>query len=372
MAQSRSSRIAYIDGWRVIAVICVIAAHLSQNMQIGLFFQHNWIGIISQYGEVGVFIFFFISGYVVSITCIREAAESRAFSISAFYVRRVFRIIPPLMIYLIVCLLLGMAHLIDFSIWSFLSSASYLCNTSFVECGWYGGHTWSLAFEEQFYLVFPILFSYFELGRKPNFLRLSAILLFSTMPFFFSIFWIGKTGFVVVYALFSIGYLSAKYDNAISRLTTQFRFRGIVFLTAAIIVFMPLKYILPFLIGDLQSDFDKFYKFCYIFAVPLMVLMSGSNGFALKNILSMRYISYFGRATYSIYLWQQLVTGRVFQSESAYIMLILLTVMVLLCVSMYELVEFRFIKMGRKISTQIRFASQPMKLPNSRLEPDSR
>lgn len=165
-----ATRLAYIDGWRVLAIMLVFLDHLGANREIGAFYEASPIGFISQYGETGVFIFFFISGYVVSRACLAEVESSGAFSAPAFYARRFFRIVPPLMLYLAFCLALGAPGFIDFSPENFLSAALYLCNTTApgVSCNWYVGHTWSLAFEEQFYWLFPVAFAYLELGRRPG------------------------------------------------------------------------------------------------------------------------------------------------------------------------------------------------------------
>jgi len=85
-------RLAYLDGWRTLAVAIVIASHV-----IG--FRHDplWLKEIGRWlpmGEVGVLIFFFISGYVISRSALGEIGRTGRFSIAAFYTRRFFRIIP--------------------------------------------------------------------------------------------------------------------------------------------------------------------------------------------------------------------------------------------------------------------------------------
>lgn len=351
MEQAQSGRLAYIDGWRVIAVACVIIAHLGLNIQIGAFYKNNWIGFISDYGEVGVFIFFFISGHVVSKTCLKETYNSNDFSTPAFYIRRVFRIAPPLILYLTTCLFLGIYRYIDFSTANFLSSASYLCNSSFVNCGWYGGHTWSLAFEEQFYLLFPLIFSFVELRMYPNIILTIFALVIAFMPFVFSVYWIGKTGFIIIHVLFLLGYMSAKHaDKVVWRLARYSRY---LLILAIIIVFFPTEYICPSAIDDAHLLIGKYYKFSYIFAVPMMVICSGINDNTLKAILSNAYISRLGRATYSIYLWQQLLTGPALQNTGEFFAIGSLVLMIIACVIMYELVETKFIKIGRSLSKRM-------------------
>jgi peptidoglycan/LPS O-acetylase OafA/YrhL len=353
--QVPSGRLAYIDGWRVVAVALVILAHLSLNTNIGEFYKTSWIGFISGYGEVGVFVFFFISGYVVGKTCLKEVDELGSFSPLAFYIRRLFRIVPPLLIYLIGAYFLLGQEL--FPIDMLFSSAVYLCNTSLVSCGWYGGHTWSLAFEEQFYLLFPILFSYFEFHKRPHLPMAFLVLLIVFVPFFFAVNWIGKTGFLIIHALFALGYLSAKHaDKAISRLGI---FGGVVLMLSVLIVFFPTDILMPSADHDTHLFVGKYYKFAYVVAIPAMVLLSGRVATILRYILSNKYIAYLGRSTYSIYLWQQLFTGPTFHDANTYVQFGAIIGMIVVCLIMYEMLELKIVRLGGRISGQIKRGGLP-------------
>jgi peptidoglycan/LPS O-acetylase OafA/YrhL len=226
-----------------------------------------------------VFIFFFISGFVVSKTCLDEMQMSGEFSIKGFYIRRAFRIIPPLLLYLITCSVLSGIGLIKFLPENFLSASVYLCNTtlSFVHCDWYTGHTWSLAFEEQFYLCFPILFS-FVVTRKTMSWLTPVVLAIATLPFFFNIHWIGKTGFIVIYSLFFAGYFAARnivYWQRFAKSPYLYSFA----LISTVIVFFPIPHFDSLFLG-------KFYKFLYIPTIPIMVLTTGFEGGFLNKIFS--------------------------------------------------------------------------------------
>ncbi len=157
-----------IDGLRAVAVLAVVAYHYWGQYFTG--------------GYVGVDIFFVISGYLLSAIIISEVKAGR-FSLSRFYERRIRRIFPALFGLLILatplaCIVLLPGDLITYSrsmlAATFSASNFYFWTTS----NYFNGsgntnpllHTWSLAVEEQFYIVFP-LFILFVHRFFPRYLR---------------------------------------------------------------------------------------------------------------------------------------------------------------------------------------------------------
>jgi peptidoglycan/LPS O-acetylase OafA/YrhL len=349
-----TGRIAYLDGWRVVALALVFLDHLGMNRQIGAFYAGTPFGFVADYGETGVFIFFFISGYVVSRTCLDEVEATGAFSATAFYARLLLRIVPPLMLYLVFCLTLGLGGVIDFSYVNFFSSALYLCNSTApgVSCNWYVGHTWSLAFEEQFYCLFPVVFACLELGRRPKPAIAAVVTLFASVPLVFTIWWIGKTGFLIAYALFIAGYAAAKHAG---RFIGFFRgHEGAALLLSALIVFLPRGVVAsPGADDETRAQLIALYRLLYIGAIPTLVLLSGAATGFLHKFLANRPMAFLGRASYSIYLWQQLCNGPVFNGLDAASQFGLLLVMTGFCLLLFQKLELRLIGYGRALSNGI-------------------
>ena len=143
-----------IEGLRAVAVLPVLAYHVSPSMAPG--------------GFVGVDVFFVISGYLISQLLCADIEQNK-FSIIGFYERRIRRIFPALMAMLAVTFILGWryclpAELTDLSR-STMAAALSVSNIYFwMTSGYFSGdelskpllHTWSLAVEEQFYLVWPL------------------------------------------------------------------------------------------------------------------------------------------------------------------------------------------------------------------------
>jgi peptidoglycan/LPS O-acetylase OafA/YrhL len=152
-----SSRIPALDGLRAIAVFLVIFYH----------FTYVWIP-----ASLGVLAFFVLSGFLITWLLLKENEKSGTVSISGFYKRRALRIFPAFYCYWggWLFLLLVTGHKVCWP--DVMSAFFYVSNYYqglFHPAGSYVTHTWSLAIEEQFYLLWPVSF-YF--GRH-NLKRLS-------------------------------------------------------------------------------------------------------------------------------------------------------------------------------------------------------
>lgn len=137
-------RIAPLDGMRALAVAAVVATHA---------LPHRFAG-----GVLGVDVFFVISGYVITRILLRERAESGRVDLRGFYARRFLRLGPALVAYVAVAsvagALLGYPHPLADAVaaLTFTSNAYYNVVGEHLNTV---GHTWSLAVEEQFYLLWP-------------------------------------------------------------------------------------------------------------------------------------------------------------------------------------------------------------------------
>jgi peptidoglycan/LPS O-acetylase OafA/YrhL len=145
-----------LDGVRGIAILLVLLCHLTQYgglRPVGPFLDRVWWAWTMPLG-FGVDLFFVLSGFL--ITGILLDTRDGPDYFRNFYARRILRIFPLYYASLVVAFLLIPAVRGD-AIWYW----TYLTNYRFADVGWprvpYLGHFWSLAVEEQFYLVWPAL-----------------------------------------------------------------------------------------------------------------------------------------------------------------------------------------------------------------------
>lgn len=158
-----------IDGLRSIAVLPVVFEHAGISGFPG--------------GFVGVDIFFVISGYLITRILLKDIAAQR-FSIVTFYERRARRILPALFALLAICLIGGWFVLLPDAYVRLAQSAiatlTFLSNVWFWrQTGNYFApaadmepllHTWSLAVEEQFYIIFPLFLWLIARDRRRRYL----------------------------------------------------------------------------------------------------------------------------------------------------------------------------------------------------------
>jgi peptidoglycan/LPS O-acetylase OafA/YrhL len=107
MTSKREGRLSELDGWRAVSVMPVILHHLASFQHRGILARHHHLVPMFRYfGPLGVRVFFVISGFVICRLLILEEDRYGTFSLKAFYIRRVFRIFPPLFLYLVGLILL--------------------------------------------------------------------------------------------------------------------------------------------------------------------------------------------------------------------------------------------------------------------------
>jgi len=148
-----------LDGVRALAIVLVVL------------FNAHAPPVFS--GYVGVWIFFVLSGFLITGLLLEPLASHGRAELGAFYLRRFTRLFPPLaamlLAYAVFHLAVGGRAAIEPIAYDVLFAASYAANWTYTFLGSPQalGHTWSLAVEEQFYFLWPLLLALaWRMGRR--------------------------------------------------------------------------------------------------------------------------------------------------------------------------------------------------------------
>jgi len=295
---------AEIDGLRALAVLPVILFHAGFEWFSG--------------GFVGVDVFFVISGYLITTIIISEMAEGK-FSIVNFYERRARRILPALFFVMAACLPFAWLWLTpndlkDFG-QSLVAVSTFSSNILFwLESGYFDTaaelkpllHTWSLAVEEQYYILFPIfLMLTWRLGIKWILILLSIVFFISlglavwgtqyaAHPKIISgaFFLLPTRGWELLVGVFAAFYLKYNTHLKSHSLNQVLSLLGFVMIVYSIVAF------------DKTTPFPSLYALIPTIGTGLLILCAVPKTF-IHKLLSVKFIVGIGLISYSAYLWHQ-------------------------------------------------------------------
>lgn len=286
---------AEVDGLRAVAVIPVILFHAGFELFSG--------------GFVGVDIFFVISGYLIT-TILIDDLENKRFSIVHFYERRARRILPALFFVMLCCIPFGWLWMLprEFKDFSESLSAVSLFISNFLfwsESDYFATaaekkpllHTWSLAVEEQYYVLFPIfLFLMWRFGKN-------------------RVFWMILVTTACSLALSEWGWrnqATANFYLAPTRAWELFAGSIASFIvqkhgvkpnnTLALLGFSAIAF--SIFVYDENTPFPSVYALVPVLGVVLLVLYAEKETFVAR-LLSTKFFVGIGLISYSAYLWHQ-------------------------------------------------------------------
>lgn len=265
-------------------------------------------------GAHGVMIFFVLSGFLITWLLLKENERAGTISLAGFYRRRVLRIFPAFYIYwlLLVALLLVTGKAIPWAhAWSafFYMSNYYLALHGDPSNGF--SHTWSLAIEEQFYLLWPLLF----LIWRKNLKRLAIFI--ATLV---AAVWVYRAGLTYVLRV-DQSYIYAAFDTRLDHLmmgcllAVLLRIEALTFLWRATTahLLLPLVTIALLLVSIYVGNAYVYrYRDVFGFALdPLLIAILLTQLIALSDTslwswTEWRVMKFLGRVSYSLYLYQQI------------------------------------------------------------------
>jgi len=154
------ARIQSLDGLRAVSIVLVLFGHLSGTAGFVSLAFYERIGDVA---NLGVRVFFVISGYLITTLLLKELKSTGDISLTHFYFRRALRIFPPAYFFILCTAVLTIFGICSVTGKDLLLGSLYVINF-WDGRSWDFGHLWSLAVEEQFYLLWPATVAI--LGRK--------------------------------------------------------------------------------------------------------------------------------------------------------------------------------------------------------------
>ncbi|MEX9794303.1 acyltransferase family protein [Morganella morganii] len=335
-----------LDGLRALAVIPVVIYHA----KIELFGVRLFSG-----GFFGVDVFFVLSGFLITSILIGELSENK-FSLISFYERRARRIMPALFTVMIACVIFSYYLLFPDALSSFYESliavSLFVSNIFFsLDSNYFSPnvdlkpllHTWSLAVEEQYYLVFPILLAFiWRFGKKTTTTVL--LIIFSISILYASHESITDKTFSF-YSIFTrawellIGSLSAIFMSVNNNIKKKSLTKNALSLIGLSTIICSLTFI------DNTFTHPSWITLLPTIGSALVIIFSSQENIVGK-LLSFRLFVFIGVLSYSIYLWHHPIfafaRNYYINEPSRFVMLMLILLTVFLSYISWKFIESPF------------------------------
>ncbi len=344
-----------LDGWRALSIALVIMHHTQVHCEFP--FLGTLLRAVSNFGEVGVELFFGISGLLICSRLLDEETTQGQINIRKFYVRRFFRILPAAFFYLLVVAILALFRFIPlraidwfgalFFFRNYVMLFEYLHHSP-LALHWYTGHFWSLSMEEHFYLVLPAILVAFRRSRL----------------------WI-LGGLTFAVALWRSVLAHLAHSNY------QFNFRTDTHVDALLIPAMVALALFPLLRNRVATRYIPAWSSPLLIAleigilttripfaftlqavlIPLLLLSTVLHpNSILGRFLESKPVRWIGWISYSLYLWQQLFFGANFVGSPPRLAALRETpvnlIALLVCATFsYYVVEKPFVRLGHGLTS---------------------
>jgi len=278
-------RIPSLDGLRAISISLVVIGHWAELR------DHS--DVAGAFANLGVRIFFIISGYLITTLLLNEQAKSGTIGLRDFYIRRAYRILPAAIVFMLPVFVIFRHQL---SWYHMAAAALYFANFDFGH-PWFLGHLWSLSVEEQFYFLWPGVLKKWYRHRTAILTGVVAFApLYRIACHFLQLHGRADETFPAVADILAIGCLLAVFARRLPNI------RG----AWAAIMLLPVA-LVPIYAGRAHFHISPALLFVYW---PLMHLsIAGILLHVVQHpyrILNLRPVVWLGKISYGLYLWQQL------------------------------------------------------------------
>ena len=283
-----ASRIPSLDGLRALSISLVLLGHLAGTRH----FPIQSPNLMARYADVGVRIFFLISGFLITTLLLREQEATATVRLKEFYVRRAYRILPAAYFYMVVVSVVFHAAL---SPKDLVLAFTYLTCYSLYR-PWILGHLWSLSVEEQFYMLWPLTVREGAVAARR--VAIGVIVCSPLLRFVLSVTGHGlgnESYFPLVADAIATGCVLALLQSVLGRYRSFFLWVG-----------FPVIWALTLALPILFWSHGRRYS---VLGLPLLhtglALCIQNAMVARYRLLNARPVVWIGALSYSLYLWQE-------------------------------------------------------------------
>jgi len=295
---SLNNRLPSLDGLRAFSILLVCIGHVAGTVD-----SPEFLLPLHNLGNFGVKIFFVISGFLITYLLLIERKKTGSINLKQFYIRRTIRLFPAFYFFVICIAIANYFQLIELRSGDLFHASTYTMNFHH-DRAWWLNHTWSLAVEEQFYLLWPLLLMF--IGHKKSYVAAFVVIL--AVPLIRTVMWYG-------------------FDASPSAMTREFQAVADALATGCILAYaykknikMPncfktiwfhavplLMFIVPMILMKINPAFfyiigQSFINICA--AVIIWRYMGVRKGLPFQ-LLNLKPVIWLGGLSYSLYLWQE-------------------------------------------------------------------
>jgi peptidoglycan/LPS O-acetylase OafA/YrhL len=304
---SRDTYRPHLDGLRAIAVYLVVLFHAGSSWFSG--------------GYIGVDVFFVLSGYLVTQVLLRDIGPLRSISYARFYARRYRRLLPAAFVTLLVTAVVYKALAspaeVASSVNAFKAAFLYVANWFFIRrsTAYFGGDItqnpvlqfWSLAVEEQFYLLWPLLLAGViawtrKFGTRQFTVARTTIMIAAAASLGWAL-WLRTSNPVHAYYgtdtrayQLLAGALIALTPSLVSRPARSPR-------AARLLVTLSLVVLVALALSSVHLDAVERGVAAMVTTVGVIIGLEAAKGGVFKRVLSSDSVVYLGKVSYGTYLW---------------------------------------------------------------------
>jgi peptidoglycan/LPS O-acetylase OafA/YrhL len=283
------SRIPSFDGLRAVSISFVVVGHWAELK------YHS--DVAGAFANLGVRIFFVISGYLITMLLLKERAQTSTIGLREFYVRRAYRILPAAFVFMLVVFTIYWRELR----WYHMAAAAlYVANFDFAH-PWFLGHLWSLSVEEQFYFLWPSVLKKWYRHRIAILVGVVACgPLYRVACHFLGLRGRADETFPAVADVLAVGCLLAIAERRIPKVKTKIKAKWAMLM------------LLPVVLVPVYAGILRFHLTALLLFVLWPIMHLSIAGLLLHVTqrpywwLNARPIVWLGKISYSLYLWQQL------------------------------------------------------------------